>query len=100
VLVDGKTWVHCVDDDLAPDTTDIASAKRRAIELGLAGRNASVARTYQSICFQNGQHTYVSAVYELSSAIEKKLGTMTRDEFEKKHSGQIIRKPQLRGTFQ
>ena len=98
--VAGKTWVHWVVSDLAPDTTNIASLKRGKIKLGLAGRNSSGSRTYQGMCPPNGQHTYVFAVYELSSAIGKKLGEMTRKKFEKKYSEQIISKSELRGTYQ
>jgi Raf kinase inhibitor-like YbhB/YbcL family protein len=98
--VAGKTWVHWVVSDLAPDTTNIASIKRGKIKLGLAGRNSSGSRAYQGMCPPNGKHTYVFAVYELSSVIGKKLGTMTRKKFEKKYSEQIISKSELRGTYQ
>ena len=95
--VAGKTWVHFVLNDIPVNKTSLDPLKRGKYKFGKIGRNSSGSRAYQGMCPPNGKHVYRIAGFALSEPINKKLGELTIERFEKKYKKIIIAKSQFTG---
>ena len=78
-------------------TFNLINEKRGKYKFGKIGRNSSGSRAYQGMCPPNGKHVYRIAGFALSEPINKKLGELTIERFEKKYKKIIIAKSQFTG---
>ncbi|MBL41037.1 MAG: YbhB/YbcL family Raf kinase inhibitor-like protein [Rhodospirillaceae bacterium] len=97
--VAGKTWVHFVLSDIPIEQNNLKPIKSGKYKFGKIGRNSSGSRSYQGMCPPNGKHVYRIAGFALSEPINKKLGSLTIERFEKKYKKIIISKSQFTGWW-
>ena len=97
--VAGYTWVHYVLTDIPVENINLSAIKNGKYKFGKLGRNSTGSRAYQGMCPPNGKHIYRIAGFALSKPIQKKLGSLTIDKFEKKYKNIIISKSQFTGWW-